>query len=475
MDPAKILLIDDERTICDGCRLVLSDHGHLVEAHIQGGAGLNAIREGQFDLVLLDMKLPDMDGMEILRTVRKERSDVYIIVMTGYSTVQNAVEAMKLGAVDYLSKPFTDDELVISVERAIEKKRLVEENILLRKELLDRYSFSNILGENPKIIKIFDQVKKVAPTDSTVLIYGESGTGKELFARAIYAHSQRAAKQFVAVDCSTLSPSLLESELFGHVKGAFTGALQDKPGIFEVAHNGTLFLDDVANLTMEIQGKLLRVLEVYEYKPVGASHVKKTNVRIIAATNKDLKTMVDEGRFREDLFYRFNVFPIILPPLRERKDDIPKLAYHFLRHFCRKTGKKIKGFSDDAIEILVKHEWPGNVRQLKNVVERLVIMTDRGILNSSDLFESTERKQFLRTDTIPENLEELNAFKQQLLEKEYGQTEKAFLIKALKACKGNITHAAERVGMQRSNFSSLMKKHHVSVQDEKEKTDLNTS
>jgi len=471
MNPAKILLIDDERTICDGCRLVLSDYGHLVESHTQGKAGLNAIREAHFDVVLLDMKLPDMDGMEILRTVRKERSDVYIIVMTGYSTVQNAVEAMKLGAVDYLTKPFTDDELVIAVERAIEKKRLVEENILLRKELLDRYSFSNIVGENPKILRIFDQIRKVADTNSTVLIYGESGTGKELFARAIYAHSQRAAKQFVAVDCSTLAPSLLESELFGHVKGAFTGATQDKAGIFDVANYGTLFLDDIVNLTLEIQGKLLRVLEGYEYKPVGASHFKETNVRIIAATNKDLKAMVDEGIFREDLFYRFNVFPITLPPLRERKDDIPKLAYHFLRHFCRKTGKNIKGFSDDAIEILVKHEWPGNVRQLKNVVERLVIMTDRGILDSSELFESTERKQFTRTDSTPESLEELKAFKQQLLEKEYGQTEKAFLIKALKACKGNVTHAAERVGMQRSNFSTLMKKHHISVQDEKEKTD----
>ena len=461
MEPVKILLIDDEQIICDASQMVLSDQGHFVDFRMNGKLGLEAIREGQFDVVLLDMKLPDMDGMKILRAVHEENPGLYVIVMTGYSTVQNAVEAMKLGAIDYLAKPFSDDELLIAVERAIEKKRLVEENLYLRKELLDRFHFSNIVGENPTILRIFDEIHKVAPTDSTVLIYGESGTGKELFAKAIYAHSQRASKQFVAVDCSTLSPSLLESELFGHVKGAFTGATQNKAGIFEVANNGTLFLDDVANLTMAIQGKLLRVLEVYEYKPVGASHVKKTNIRIIAATNKDLKAMVDEGSFREDLFYRLNVFPLFLPPLRKRKEDIPKLVYHFLRHFGKKTGKRIEGFSDDALEILVNHEWPGNVRQLKNVIERLVIMADRDILDSFDLLEPVQMKGFLRGDSIPETLEELKAIKRQLLEKNYGQLEKAFLLKALKACNGNITHAAERVNMQRSNFSALMKRHQL--------------
>ncbi len=470
-ESAKILVIDDEEIICNGCRLILSDQGHSVESHMKGRAGLGAIREGQFDVVLLDMKLPDMDGMEILRTAREEKPDLYVIVMTGYSTVQNAVEAMKLGAIDYIAKPFSDDELVLAVARALEKKRLVEENIYLRKELLDRFRFSNIVGENPKVLEIFDQIRKVAPTDSTVLIYGESGTGKELFAWAIHAHSQRAGRQFVAVDCSTLAPTLLESELFGHVKGAFTGATQNKVGIFEVAHDGTLFLDDVANLNLEIQGKLLRVLEVYEYKPVGASQVKKTNVRIIAATNKDLRAAVDEGTFREDLFYRLNVFPILLPTLQERKDDIPKLAYHFLRHFCRKTGKRIEGFSDDALEILVNHEWPGNVRQLKNVVERLVIMADRDILDSLDLLEPLQMKGFMKGDSIPQTLEELRAIKRQLLEDHYGQLEKAFLLKALRTCKGNITHAAEKVGMQRSNFSAMMKRHKISAQAPKAESD----
>jgi len=462
MRSARILVIDDEQILCDGCQVVLSDQGHSVDFCINGKAGLESIGKGQFDLVLLDMKLPDMNGMDILRSVRKEMSGVYVIVMTGYSTVQNAVEAMKLGAVDYLDKPFSDDELVLAVNRALEKKQLVEENLLLRKQLLDRFGFGNIIGEDQKILRIFDQVTKVAPTDSTVLIYGESGTGKELFCRAIHAHSQRAARQFVAVDCSTFSPSLLESELFGHVKGAFTGATENKAGIFEIANNGTLFLDDVANLTPEIQGKLLRVLEVFEYKPVGTSQIKKTNVRVIAATNRDLKSMVDDGEFREDLYYRLNVFPIILPPLRERKGDIPKLAYHFLRHFCRETGKRIEGFSDDAFEILVNHEWSGNVRELKNVIERLVIMADRDILDSLDLLEPAQMKQFLNGATIPETLEELKAIKEQLLKQNYGQIEKAFLARALNACNGNITHAAERIGMQRSNLSALMKKHHLS-------------
>ena len=461
---AKILVIDDEEIICNGCRLILSDQGHAVESCTNGKSGLGEIRKGQFDVLLLDMKLPDMDGMEILRAAREEKPDLYVIVMTGYSTVQNAVEAMKSGAMDYIAKPFSDDELVIAVARALEKKRLVEENIFLRKELLDRFGFSNIVGENPQIINIFDQIRKVAPTDTTVLIYGESGTGKELFSRAIHAHSQRAGRQFVAVDCSTLAPNLLESELFGHVKGAFTGATQNKAGIFEVAHDGTLFLDDVANLTLEIQGKLLRVLEVYEYKPVGASHVKKTNVRIIAATNKDLRAMMKEGTFREDLFYRLNVFPLFLPPLQERKDDIPKLAYHFLRHFCRKTGKRIEGFSNDALEMLVNHDWPGNVRQLKNVVERLVIMADHDVLDSLDLLEPIQMRGFLKGDATPETLEELKVIKKQLLEDNYGQLEKAFLLKALKTCEGNITHAAQKVGMQRSNFSALMKKHKISVE-----------
>lgn len=461
MLPIKILVIDDEQVICEGCRLAFSDSMHMVTACMSGKAGWEALMCAPYDLVLLDIKLPDMDGMALLKKIRKTRPQVYVIVMTGFSTVENAVEAMKLGAFDYLAKPFSEDELKLAVDRAIDKKRLVEENISLRSELLNQFGLDNIIGEHPSILNIFDQIKKVAPTDSTVLLCGESGTGKELFARAIHAHSKRATHRFLAVDCSTLSPGLLESELFGHVKGAFTGAVQDKTGIFELADHGTLFLDDIANLSVEIQGKLLRVLEMQEYKPVGGSLFKKTHIRIIAATNKNLKRLAEKDLFRLDLFYRLNVFPVFIPPLKERKEDIPRLAYHFLKHFCRQTGKKIQGFSDEALEVLINYEWTGNVRQLKNVIERLVILSDQRFLDLVYLLDHLQIKPSWQTETIPDTLADLKAFKQSLIKEKFEQTEKAFLLKALKACDGNITHAAKYVGMQRSNFSTMMKKYHI--------------
>ena len=459
MEPIKILVIDDEPVICEGCRLSLSDKGLLVDTCLSGTHGLELVLGEEYDLVLLDMKLPDIYGMDILQRVRKEKPGVYIIVMTGYSSVQNAVEAMKLGAFDYLAKPFTEDELWISVQRVVAKKRLKEENLALRHQLCERYDFGNIIGEDPKILKVFDAIRKVAPADTTVLLSGESGTGKELFARAIHAHSNRAAGRFVAVDCSTFSSSLLESELFGHVKGAFTGAVKDKDGIFEAADHGSLFLDEVANLNLDIQAKLLRAMESREFKPVGGSRLKKFDVRIIAATNRDLKLMVDEGNFREDLFYRLNVFPVFIPALRERRGDIPRLLYHFLKLYCRQTGKRVDGFSDEALERLVNHHWPGNVRQLKNVVERLVILADDRILNYWNLAEDMEINPYPSPDIVPRTLAELKSVKRHLLENNFGKIEKAFLQKALAAADGNIAQAARQVGMQRSNFSVLMKKH----------------
>lgn len=461
MEPIRTLIIDDEKFVCEGCRLALKQNGHSVDVRMTGKEGVEALRAGDYEVILLDLRLPDMDGMEILRILTDQRPGECLIVITGYPSVKNAVEAMKLGAYDYLAKPFSDDELLLAVERAAEKRRLMQENRRLRNELLDRCRFSDIIGEDPKIVAIFEAIKKVAPTDTTVLLYGESGTGKEIFARAIHAHSGRSIRAFIPMDCSMLASGLLESELFGHVRGAFTGAVQDKPGIFEAAHDGTLFLDDVANLNLEIQAKLLRVLESGEYKPVGSSQIKRTNVRIITATNKDLREMVEKGSFREDLFYRLSVFPIFLPPLRERREDIPRLAYHFLRVFTRKTGKRIDGFTDDALKVLVNHDWPGNVRQLKNVIERLVIMVDQDVVDLLDLMDHIHLKQFLAGERVPENLEELNNVKKHLLRNTFGEIEKAFLIKALKESEGNITHAAARVGMQRSNFSALMRKHRL--------------
>jgi DNA-binding NtrC family response regulator len=462
MESLHILVIDDESVICDGCRLVLTDLGHTVDSCLSGTEGLKTFSENPYDLVLLDLKMPDSDGMEILAACRAHNPNAYVIVMTGYSTVKTAVKAMKSGAFDFLPKPFGDEELTIAVRRVLENQRLVMENRSLRHQLFERYHFENIIGENPQIIKIFEKIKKVAPTDSTVLLDGESGTGKELFARAIHAHSQRTAHQFMPIDCSTLAPGVLESELFGHVRGAFSGAVTDKPGIFEIASKGTLFMDEVASLNLETQGKLLRVMESGEFKRVGATRVEKTRARIIAATNQDLQAMVAAGTFREDLYYRINVFPIFLPPLRDRRDDIPRLANHFLKLFNKKARKRIDGFTEEAMELLVSEDWPGNVRQLKNVIERLVIMSDQRFLDIVYLLDNLQTRRSSNSNSVPETLTELKAVKQHLLTDSFGQIEKAFLIKALREANGNISQAATRVGMQRPNFHALMKKHCIS-------------
>ena len=462
MKTSSVLIIDDEQAIRSGISEILSDAGYSVESCATGRDGLSQALNGNYDLILLDIKLPDIDGMEILKTIRQKQSDTYVIIMTGFATVENAVEALKIGAYDYLSKPFSRDELIIAVDKAIEHKTLKADNQTLRQQLYQQYDFSKIVGEHPRLKETFAAISKVAPTDTTVLLDGESGTGKELFAGYIHTLSKRASRQFVVVDCNTFSDNLLESELFGHVKGAFTGAIQSKAGIFETANGGTLFLDEIANLSLEIQGKLLRVMENHEYRPVGATQIKKTDIRIVSATNRDLKKMAENGEFRPDLYYRMNVFPIYLPPLRERKSDIPKLAYHFLHLACKSTGKKIDGFSDDAMEMLVNHNWPGNIRQLKNVVERLVIMSDQVVVNYNCMQSHFEIDRRSGTDSVPNNLTELKTFKRELLTKEYDKVEKAFLQKALAAENGNISRASHRVSMQRSNFSTLLKKHHLS-------------
>jgi DNA-binding NtrC family response regulator len=464
MKPTHILVVDDEETIRNGCRLVLADQGYKVECCATGREGLHRIQFSPPEIVLLDLKLPDADGLEILASIKKIHPNIYVIIMTGYATVSTAVEAMKLGAFDYRPKPFSDDELILTIKRALENKRLVEENHLLRKELKDLFHFKKIIGEHPRMIEVFDMVSRVAPTDTTVLIFGESGSGKELIAHAIHAHSSRAARPFVAVDCSSLATGVLESELFGHVKGAFTDAIAYQAGLFQAADQGTLFLDDVANLSLEIQAKLLRVIESQEFKPVGASSSQKTNIRIIAATNQDLGRMAEEGTFREDLYYRLNVFPVTIPPLRERKEDIPRLAYYFLHHFCRKTGKQIKGFSDEALKTMCDYSWPGNVRHLKNVVERLVIMSDSPVLDPPSVIEPLHISGNLKGKAVPESVDELNSVKERLLTETFGQIQKAFLSKALQASDGNITRAAKSVGMKRANFSALMKKHHISAE-----------
>ncbi|MGB9629808.1 MAG: sigma-54-dependent transcriptional regulator, partial [Thermodesulfobacteriota bacterium] len=372
----RILVVDDEEIVCESCKRILEEEGYEVEIALSGEEALHKMKENSYDIVITDLKMPGMDGMEVLKNIRKDYPDTIVIMITGFATVETAVESMKLGAFDYIPKPFTPDEVSIVVKKAIDQKTLLLENIYLRQELQEKYGFHNIIGKSKKMQEIYRVIVKVAPTDSTVLIYGQSGTGKELIARAIHFNSPRRDKPFVPVDCAVLAENLLESELFGHVRGSFTGAVTTKPGLFEVADGGTVFLDEVGNISLGIQAKLLRVLQEKEFTPVGGTKPKKVDIRLISATNKDLEKMIKEGTFREDLYYRLNFVPIHLPPLKERQEDIPLLSVHFLKKFSEEMGKSIKGFTPEAMEKLMKYSWPGNVRELENMIGRTVVMID---------------------------------------------------------------------------------------------------
>jgi len=464
----RILVVDDEMIVCESCKRILEDEGYEVEIALSGKEAFEKMRERPFDIVITDLKMPGIDGMEVLRTIRKEYPQTIVIMITGFSTVETAVEAMKLGAFDYIPKPFTPDEVLVVVGKAVEQKSLLLENLYLRQELQEKYGFDNIVGKSKKMQEIYRIITKVAPTDSTVLIYGQSGTGKELIARAIHFNSPRREKPFVPVDCAVLSENLLESELFGHVRGSFTGAVSTKPGLFEVADGGTLFLDEIGNISLAIQAKLLRVLQEREFLPVGGTKPKKVDIRLIAATNKDLEKMIKEGTFREDLYYRLNIVPIFLPPLKERQEDIPLLAMHFLKKYSEQMGKKIKGFTPEAMGKLLKYSWPGNVRELENVIERTVVMTDEEMVREEHLIlpGQSEKEGIYRK--IPETSEELKEIKKQLREKAVEEIERAFVLNALEKNQWNVTKAAEDVGMLRPNFQALMRKYNLRVREEKD-------
>ena len=383
---ANILVIDDEESMRDSCRQALSRDGHRVEVAGDGLKALAELEKASFDLVILDLKMPGLSGMEVLKRIKEDDPEAIVIVITGYATIESAVEAMKRGAYDFIPKPFTPDGLRMIVGRALEKRELALENVLLRTELKLGTGAEVLVGQSKSMKKVEDLVLKVSPTDSTVLICGESGTGKELVARAIHRQSSRKDKPFVVVDCGSLVENLFESELFGHIKGSFTGATATKYGRFELANGGTLFFDEIGNISMNIQTKLLRVLQEREIAKVGSSQVIKVDVRIIAATNKDLQKGVKQGVFREDLFYRLSVVPITLPPLRERSDDISLLANHFLKKYNRKRKKNIRAISNKGMQALVKYDWPGNVRELENAIERAVVLAENHVIGPSDLF-----------------------------------------------------------------------------------------
>ena len=456
----RILIIDDELNICTRCVKILLKTGYAAQYALDGYEALKMVEERPFDLIITDLKMSSMGGMEVLRRVKDIHPDTMVIVITGYATVSSAVEVMKMGAFDYLPKPFTPDELRAVVRNALDAREAeIQNRILKERKGPSKPVTHQLVGSSPKIKTVINMVQKVAPTDSTVLIYGESGTGKELIARALHANSRRKEEVFFAVDCGALSANLIESELFGYEKGAFTGAHKNKDGIFKLAHRGTVFLDEISNVSLEIQGKLLRFLETREFLPLGAASVQKVDIRIILATNRDLKEMVEEGAFREDFYYRIYVYPISLPPLRERKSDILPIAYHFLEQFNRAMGKQVKGFDQEAARQLSDYDWPGNVRQLRNIIERAVILCDAGLISTGEL--SLTGKMDDLTEMVPSTNEGLKKLKKEVKQRAGDRVEKNFLLHALAQNDWNVTRAAKNVGIQRTNFQNLLKKHAI--------------
>ncbi len=377
----RILVVDDEADIRESLEALLSLENYRVDLAHNAAEGLRRMESGTYDLVLLDLMMPDRSGMEVLDEIRQRDTETPIFMITAYGSVEVAVRALKSGANDYFPKPWDNEKLLIEIDRTISKGRLEHENIQLKRALKQRYSFPNIVGKSKRMLEILDDVMLVAPSRSTILITGETGTGKELIAKAIHANSPRGDHAFVPVNSGSLPPDLLESTLFGHVKGAFTGAVATRKGYFEVANHGTIFFDEIGTINLDMQAKLLRVIQEKEFIPIGATDTLRVDVRIIAATNADLRKMVDDGKFREDLYYRLNVINIVLPPLRDRKEDLPLLVQHFFNKYCRENeksldpgGNSVLSFEPEAMQILMEHNWPGNIRELENAVERAVVL-----------------------------------------------------------------------------------------------------
>jgi DNA-binding NtrC family response regulator len=379
--PGRILVVDDEADIRESLETLLDLEGYAVELAVDGGDCLRKVEKSTYDLILLDLMMPDRSGMDVLRDLRQRDIDTPIIMMTAYGSVEVAVNALKAGANDYFSKPWDNDKLLIEISNMIAKARLERENKYLKRALKQRYSFPNIVGKSERMLRVLDLVGQVAPSRATILLTGETGTGKEVIAKAIHAHSSRSDHAFVAVNSGSLPQDLLESTLFGHVKGAFTSAYASQKGYFEIANGGTIFFDEIGNVGPETQSKLLRVIQEREFMPLGSTETVKVDVRIIAATNADLRKLVDERVFREDLYYRLNVINIALPPLRDRKSDIPLLIEHFFQKYCEENkryldeqGRSVLKFAPDAMQVLMEHSWPGNVRELENAIERAVVL-----------------------------------------------------------------------------------------------------
>ena len=440
----KILVIDDEQNIRKMLTRVLSPEGFIVKEANNGLEALKRLQEENYSLVLLDLKMPGLNGIETLKEIRENDLNLPVIMMSAYGSIPEAVEAMKLGALDYLIKPFDIEELKIIIKRAIKQYELEVENIYYREEEEKRFNFDEIIGKSSSINKVLEMVKSVASTPATVLITGENGTGKELIARAIHKNSLRKNSPFVVVNCVAFSPNLLESELFGHEKGSFTGAIAKRIGRFEMANGGTIFLDEIGEMDLTIQTKLLRVLQEREFERVGSSRTIKVDVRILSATNKDLKKEIEERRFREDLFYRLNVFNVDVPPLRERKEDIPLIVEHLTGKYNKILNKKVKKVSAKAMELLLDYNYPGNIRELENIIERSMIMAKDEVIDEK-YFNFISKEEYIeKKGTLKE-------------------TEKELIIKYLIQNKGNRTKTAEILGISRRSLQNKIKEYQINL------------
>ena len=452
----KILIVDDEQSMRDVLSIMLKRAGYAVTIASDGEEAIDHIGEEIFDLVITDMKMPKVGGLDVLKAVKASSSETVVLVITAFASAESAVEAMKHGAYDYLTKPFQVDEVQLIIRNALEKRRLSTENMLLKREMASQSSFAQIVGQSDAMEKVFDMVRKVADSKSNVLICGESGTGKELVARAIHYNSVRAQMPFVTVNCSAVPETLLESELFGHMKGSFTGAIANKAGLFEVANGGTVFLDEIGDTTPAIQVKLLRVIQEREFRRVGGTQDMKVDVRIVAATNRDLEKAVAEGAFREDLYYRLDVIPIRLPPLRMRTGDIPLLVKHFLDRFARESGKPAPTLMPDAMHVLLAHEWRGNVRELENLIERVVAFSTGGAVSENDirgwLHRPVSAQQALPTDLPEDGLD---------LEGLINSIEKDLLLKALERTKWVKKKAARLLRLNTRSFRYRLEKYAI--------------
>ena len=447
----KIHIIDDEPIIHEVLGDLLTSEGYAVVNSANGEEALEKHSAQTFDLILLDLLMPGMDGIEVLKSLKKRDPGSVIIIITAYASVESAISAMKIGAFDYVQKPFKHDELLLTVKRAIEHKNLQEENLRLKDELKRKFSFENIIGKSKVMQNVFETIKASAPTRSTILVQGESGTGKELVARAIHQNSDRASFPFIIVNSGSLPPDLLESHLFGHVKGAFTGAVSLKKGLFEAAENGTIFFDEISTLNMETQSKLLRVMQEREFMRLGGTKTIKVDVRVVAATNSDLEELIQERRFRQDLFYRLNVIKIELPSLRERKEDIPLLVKHFLDMYSQENNKEIESVTPDVMEILISYDWPGNIRELENLIERAVVLTKTKLITRDNL------PPFLLS--APDKDLALAPSNQDLNLKENLQAiQKKAILRALKQSNGIQKKAASLLGVKATTLNEMIKR-----------------